>query len=74
MDERGETSAAFLIRAATLYASHGIAIERVLTDNARNYTVSKAFAQALDTLGISHAGPVPTARRPTAKPNGSTGR
>ncbi len=36
------------------YASHGIAIERVLTDNARNYTVYKAFAQALGELGISH--------------------
>jgi transposase InsO family protein len=53
-DERGETSAAFLIRAAAFYGSHGIAIERVLTDNARNYTVSQAFAQALGELGVSH--------------------
>ncbi len=53
-DERGDTSAAFLLRAASFYASHGISIERVLTDNARNYTVSSSFTAALNELGIAH--------------------
>jgi transposase InsO family protein len=53
-DERGDTTAGFIVRAAAFYASHGITIERVLTDNAKNYTVSHAFAEALRELGIAH--------------------
>jgi transposase InsO family protein len=53
-DERGDTTAGFIIRAAAFYASYGITIERVLTDNAKNYTTSHAFAAALAELGIAH--------------------
>ncbi len=43
-----------MLDAAAFFAGHGVRIERVLTDNARNYTVSKAFAAALAELGASH--------------------
>lgn len=48
-DERGETCARFLIDALAFFADHGIAIERVMTDNAKNYTLSKSFQAALGT-------------------------
>jgi transposase InsO family protein len=53
-DERGITCARFLLDAAAFFASHGVRIERVMTDNARNYTVSRAFAAALDEIGARH--------------------
>lgn len=53
-DERGTTCARFLLAAAAHFASLGVRIERVLTDNARNYTDSRAFAEALATIGARH--------------------
>lgn len=53
-DERGTTCARFLLDAAAFFASHGVRIERVLTDNARNYTLSHAFAAALSEIGARH--------------------
>jgi transposase InsO family protein len=53
-DERGPTCARFLLDAAAFFASHGVRIERVLTDNAKNYTLSHVFADALSDLGIRH--------------------
>ena len=53
-DERGTTCARFLLDAAAFFASHGVRIERVLTDNARNYTLSHAFAAALEAIGARH--------------------
>ena len=53
-DERGTTCARFLLDAAAFFAGHGVRIERVLTDNARNYTDSRAFAAALDEIGAQH--------------------
>jgi transposase InsO family protein len=53
-DERGPTCAAFLREAAAFFAGLGVRIERVMTDNARNYTMSRAFAQALDEIGARH--------------------
>jgi transposase InsO family protein len=53
-DERGTTCARFLLDAAAFFAGHGVRIERVLTDNARNYTDSRAFAAALDEIGARH--------------------
>ena len=53
-DERGTTCARFLLDAAAFFASHGVRIERVLTDNARNYTVSRAFAAAIGEIGARH--------------------
>jgi transposase InsO family protein len=51
-DERAETCAGFLHRAAAWFAAHGIArIERVMTDNAFAYRRSRAWRQALAGLG-----------------------
>jgi transposase InsO family protein len=52
-DESPETTAAFLRRAWRFYASHGVTVERVLTDNGSPYR-SHAFAEACDELGIGH--------------------
>src|SRR3989304_5386566 len=46
-DERGTTCAAFLRDAGAFFARLGVRIERVMTDNAKNYTRSRAFAEAL---------------------------
>jgi transposase InsO family protein len=53
-DERGATCAAFLRRAGAFFARQGVRIERVLTDNAKNYSRSRAFAAALEELGARH--------------------
>jgi transposase InsO family protein len=51
-DEKGATSAAFLLRAAGYLAAAGIpAIERVITDNAWAYRRSTDFRQAVADLG-----------------------
>jgi transposase InsO family protein len=54
-DEKGVTCAGFLLRAATWFAAQGIVrIERVMTDNAKNYVVSRAFAEAIAVLDARH--------------------
>ena len=53
-DERGETCARFLARAAGFYAEHGIRIEQVMTDNAKNYVLSRVFGETMAALGITH--------------------
>jgi len=54
-DERGVTCAGFLERAAAFFASAGITrIERVMSDNARNYRTSAAFQGVLAELGARH--------------------
>jgi transposase InsO family protein len=50
-DARGQTCAGFLARAAAWFASLGVRIERVMTDNALAYTKSDAFKAALSKLG-----------------------
>lgn len=51
-DEKGTTAAAFLLRAATYFAAHGIDhIDRVLSDNALAYRRSAAFRGAVAALG-----------------------
>jgi len=52
-DERANTAVGFLRRALRFYAAHGIAVERVLTDNGSAY-ISIAHAIACRTLGIRH--------------------
>jgi transposase InsO family protein len=59
-DERGDTCAGFWTRANTWFAEHGITVERVLTDNARNYVDSRAFHAALGDITHSRIRP----RRP----------
>jgi transposase InsO family protein len=46
-DERGDTCAGFLARTIEHFGALGVAVERVMTDNAKNYTWSKAFRAAL---------------------------
>ena len=53
-DERGTTCAGFLVRAATHFAGLGISIERVMTDQAKNYVRSREFAAALADVGARH--------------------
>jgi transposase InsO family protein len=51
-DETAKTCARFLVEAAAFFADHGVRIERVLTDNAKAYTESVAFAETAARLGI----------------------
>jgi transposase InsO family protein len=53
-DERGATCAGFVLRAEAHLAERGVKIERVLTDRAKNYVVSRDFAEALATIGAAH--------------------
>ena len=46
-DERGTTCAQFLTDAFAFFAELGINVERVMTDNAKNYVTSRAFQDAL---------------------------
>lgn len=52
-DEKGTTCAGFLARAAAFYAAHGITVERVISDNAKNYRLSRAFGDTAAHLGIT---------------------
>jgi transposase InsO family protein len=61
-DERGTTCAAFLTRASEHFAEAGIGrIERVMTDNAFGYVRSRAFREALASIGAAHR-PIPPYR------------
>jgi len=51
-DERKETASAFWVRACAFFASHGITVTAVMTDNGSCYR-SRAFAAALGP-GIKH--------------------
>jgi transposase InsO family protein len=52
-DEKKESAVAFLSAAIAYYASLGIAVTRVMTDNGSCY-ISKAFARACRKLGLKH--------------------
>jgi transposase InsO family protein len=52
-DERATTAIGFLRRAVAFYRSHGIEVERLMTDNGPAY-VSVAHAIACRALGIRH--------------------
>lgn len=53
-DERGETAAAFLARAAAWFRAHGVRrLARVMTDNGAGY-LSRAFQHALGALHARH--------------------
>ena len=52
-DERGDTSAAFLVRAVAWFRRKGIQIREVITDNGSGY-VSACFGLACSRLGIQH--------------------
>lgn len=52
-NERQETATGFWHRANAFFTTHGITVERVLTDNGSCYK-SKLFTQTLTTAGIAH--------------------
>lgn len=68
-DESGENCAHFLGEAVAYYASLGVRIDRVMTDNGSGY-VSKAFRAACSALGIRHV----RTRPYTPKTNGKAER
>ena len=54
-DEQGPTCAAFLLRAAAYFATHGITqIREVMTDNHWSYAKSTDVADAMAALGAKH--------------------
>jgi len=53
-DERGATCAGFLREAAAFFARQGVRIERVMTDNARNYVDSRLFQTSIAEIGARH--------------------
>lgn len=53
-DEKGITCAGFLAAAAEFFARHGVRVREVMTDNAKNYTISAAFQGQLAVLGAKH--------------------
>jgi len=68
-DEKKASAVAFLKAAVAYYASLGIAVERVMTDNGSCYR-SKAFAKACKRLGLKHIRTKPY----TPKTNGKAER
>ena len=52
-DEKAVTAGAFLQRAIAFFASHGISVERVMTDNGAPYR-SILHAQLCHQLGLKH--------------------
>lgn len=54
-DEKGQTAAGFLTRAAQFFTAHGInRIEAVMTDNHWSYTRSRAVPEVISSLGATH--------------------
>jgi transposase InsO family protein len=53
-DENGDSCAEFLLAAAKAFAEIGITIERIMTDEARVYTLSKVFKAACTRRDIDH--------------------
>jgi transposase len=68
-DEKKESAVAFLKAAVAYYASLGITVERVMTDNGACYK-SKAFAKACGNLKLTHK----RTRPYTPKTNGKAER
>ena len=59
--ERGPTCSAFLRRTAEHFAELGIRIEALMTDQAKNYTLSRRFLDDLAGLGVRHRCPTAVA-------------
>jgi transposase InsO family protein len=68
-DERKASAIAFLEAAVAYYASLGVKVERVMTDNGSCY-LSRAFGQACKKLGLKHV----RTRPYTPKTNGKAER
>lgn len=72
-DETGETCARFLLDAAGAFAEIGITIEAVMTDEAKNYAVSKAFKAACISINASHRTTGPSSHGATERSSVSIG-
>lgn len=57
-NERVVTVTAFAERAAAFFASPGVSVERIMTDDGSGY-VSDRFADSMGRLGIRHIRPRP---------------
>jgi len=53
-DQKGTTCAGFVRRALGWFSEHGVAVERIQTDNAKNYVLSREFQAALAEAGVRH--------------------
>lgn len=53
-DERGTTTARFLLEAAAHFQDLGVRIERVMTDRHHSYLLSREFQEALRQIGARH--------------------
>jgi transposase InsO family protein len=53
-DERGPTTARFVLDAAAYFAEHGVKIERIMTDRHLSYMRSRDFQDALAEIGARH--------------------
>ena len=69
-DERAATVTAFVTRALTFFAKHGIEPKRLMTDNAWSYTLNRSLRELLSDRGIKH---VRTPKR-RPQPNGKVER
>jgi transposase InsO family protein/transposase-like protein len=66
-DEKAATAVGFLRRALRFFASHGISVERVMTDNGSPY-ISTIHALACRTLGVRHLRTRPRRPQTNGKP------
>ena len=69
MDEKKESATAFLLRALDWFTAHGVAVERVMTDNGSAYK-SKLWRRACQALEVRHLRTKPY----TPKTNGKAER
>jgi transposase len=72
-DERATTAVGFLRRAVSFFASHGISVRRVMTDNGSPY-VSAVHASACRELGLRHLRTRPYRPRTNGKAERSSRR
>ncbi|TWH19983.1 hypothetical protein JD82_01821 [Prauserella rugosa] len=54
-DEKGPTCAGYLLRAADFFVDHRVTIRQVLSDNAKNYTLSRDFTSAMAAIGAEQS-------------------
>ena len=54
IDERADTTAGFFARAVEFFASQGVTIERLMTDNAWSYRHGRRLRELLIEQGITH--------------------
>lgn len=78
-DEKALTVTAFVPRALEFLSEHGVAAERLMTDNAVAYVHNQSLHQLLDRCGSPTSAPGPTSRvatatsRDTSRPSNASG-